>query len=77
MSNKTQGTVNQWGGVRAGAGNSYRWRHGRTKPVRLPIVLLPQILHVARLLDEGYIFVPSNRPYPPTFTFELPKVSQP
>lgn len=59
-----------------GAGNFYKWRHGRTKPVRLPVMLLPQILHVARLLDEGYVLVPSNSYYSPTFTLEPPKLPQ-
>jgi hypothetical protein len=44
------------GGVRPGAGNPYKWKHRETKPVRLPIVLIPKILEIAQLIDgQEYI----------------------
>jgi hypothetical protein len=39
------------GGIRPGAGNPYKWKHGETKPVRLPIALIPKILEIAQLID--------------------------
>jgi hypothetical protein len=43
-------------GIRPGAGNPYKWKHGETKPVRLPIVLIPKILEIAQLIDgQEYI----------------------
>jgi hypothetical protein len=44
------------GGIRPGAGNPYKWKHRETKPVRLPIVLIPKILEIAQLIDgQEYI----------------------
>jgi len=44
------------GGTRPGAGNPYKWRHRETKPVRLPIALIPKILEIAQLIDgQEYI----------------------
>ncbi|MBD0341858.1 MAG: hypothetical protein ICV61_13545 [Microcoleus sp. Co-bin12] len=44
------------GGIRPGAGNPYKWKHRETKPVRLPIVLIPKILEIAKLIDgQEYI----------------------
>ncbi len=44
------------GGTRPGAGNPYKWKHRDTKPVRLPIVLIPKILEIAQLIDgQEYI----------------------
>src|SRR4028118_446803 len=44
------------GGTRPGAGNRYKWKHRKTKPVRLPIVLIPKILEIAQLIDgQEYI----------------------
>lgn len=40
------------GGRREGAGGKPTWRHGRTKPVRVPEALAEQILEIARILDE-------------------------
>jgi hypothetical protein len=49
-------TKGKRGGVRPGAGNPYKWKHRETKPVRLPIVLIPKILEIAQLIDgQEYI----------------------
>ena len=41
------------GGYREGAGGKPSWKHGKTKPVRVPIALEDKILEIARILDEG------------------------
>jgi len=42
------------GGARPGAGGVCRWKHGRTKLVRLPVALLDKILEVAHMdRNEG------------------------
>ena len=41
------------GGARPGAGGVCRWKHGRTKLVRLPVALLDKILEVARYMDQN------------------------
>jgi hypothetical protein len=41
------------GGARPGSGRGCRWKHGRTKLVRLPVALLDRILQVARYMDEN------------------------
>ena len=49
-------TKGKRGGIRPGAGNRYKWKHRETKPVRLPIVLIPKILEIAQLIDgQEYI----------------------
>jgi hypothetical protein len=49
-------TKGKRGGTRPGAGNPYKWKHRETKPVRLPIVLIPKILEIAQLIDgQEYI----------------------
>jgi len=49
-------TKGKRGGTRPGAGNPYKWKHRDTKPVRLPIVLIPKILEIAQLIDgQEYI----------------------
>ena len=49
-------TKGKRGGIRQGAGNLYKWKHRETKPVRLPIVLIPKILEIAQLIDgQEYI----------------------
>jgi hypothetical protein len=49
-------TKGKRGGIRPGAGNPYKWKHGETKPVRLPIALIPKILEIAQLIDgQEYI----------------------
>jgi hypothetical protein len=34
-----------------------KWKHGKTKPVRVPIVLEAQVLEAAHELDNGEILV--------------------
>ena len=41
------------GGYREGSGGKPSWKHGKTKPVRVPIALEDKILEIARILDEG------------------------
>jgi hypothetical protein len=49
-------TKGKRGGIRLGAGNPYKWKHRETKPVRLPIALIPKILEIAQLIDgQEYI----------------------
>lgn len=43
------------GGARAGAGGRFKWKHGKTKNIRVPEVLEQQILEYARNLDSGGI----------------------
>lgn len=43
------------GGVRSGAGARGKWKHGKTKMIRVPEVLADQILQYAHNLDEGAI----------------------
>jgi len=48
------------GGARPGAGGGCRWKHGRTKLVRLPVALVDRILEVARYMDENEGRLPSS-----------------
>jgi len=49
-------TKGKRGGIPPGTGNPYKWKHRETKPVRLPIVLIPKILEIAQLIDgQEYI----------------------
>lgn len=41
------------GGVRSNAGAKGKWKHGKTKLIRVPEDLADQILEFARKLDEG------------------------
>jgi hypothetical protein len=50
------------GGARPGAGGGCRWKHGRTKLVRLPVALLDQILEVARYMDQNEGQLPPSAP---------------
>lgn len=50
------------GGARPGAGGGCRWKHGRTKLVRLPVALLDKILEVARYMDQNEGRLPSFAP---------------
>jgi len=45
--------TSNWGGSRPGAGNKYKWRHGETKAVRIPIALADKVLEVAKAIDSG------------------------
>src|SRR4028119_2078354 len=48
------------GGARPGAGGGSRWKHGRTKLVRLPVALVDKILEVARYMDQNEGRLPSS-----------------
>ena len=50
------------GGARPGAGGGARWKHGRTKLVRLPVALLDEILEVARYMDQNEGKLPPSAP---------------
>jgi hypothetical protein len=50
------------GGARSGAGGVCRWKHGRTKLVRLPVALLNEILEVARYMDQNEGRLPPSAP---------------
>lgn len=41
------------GGKREGAGNKFKWKHGKTKTIRVPVELADQLLELAKKLDEG------------------------
>lgn len=43
------------GGYRPGAGGQFKWKHGETKTIRVPIALAEQILEYAQKLDDGAI----------------------
>lgn len=40
------------GGKREGSGGRPAWKHGRTKPVRVPVALAEKILEIARVMDD-------------------------
>jgi hypothetical protein len=50
------------GGARPGSGGGCRWKHGRTKLVRLPVALVDKILEVARYMDQNEGRLPSFVP---------------
>ncbi|MEO8890722.1 MAG: hypothetical protein ABI417_04160 [Coleofasciculaceae cyanobacterium] len=41
------------GGKREGTGGQFKWKHGKTKTIRVPESLAEQILEIAKRLDEG------------------------
>lgn len=41
------------GGKREGAGAKPKWKHGKTTSIRVPEVLVEDVLKAARRLDEG------------------------
>lgn len=41
------------GGARVNAGAKSKWKHGKTKTIRVPESICPQILEYARKLDYG------------------------
>jgi len=49
-------------GARPGAGGGTRWKHGKTKLVRLPVALLDKILEVARYMDQNDGNLPLSAP---------------
>jgi hypothetical protein len=61
------------GGARPGAGGGARWKHGRTKLVRLPVALLDEILEVARYMDQNEGQLPPSAP--PVITLGHPSHS--
>ncbi len=61
------------GGARSGAGGGCRWKHGRTKLVRLPVALLDQIMEVARYMDQNEGQLPPSAP--PVITLGHPSHS--
>ena len=40
------------GGRRDGAGGQFKWKHGKTKTIRVPETLVDKILEYAKKLDE-------------------------
>jgi len=51
MKKSKQKSKSGHGGARPGAGGGCRWKHGKTKLVRLPVALVDKILEVARYMD--------------------------
>jgi hypothetical protein len=45
------------GGKRLGAGSKPKWKHGKTKTIRVPVELADEILAIAQKLDQGETFV--------------------
>ena len=43
------------GGARKGAGRKPKWKHGKTKMIRVPEVLVDRLLEIARKLDSEEI----------------------
>lgn len=41
------------GGKRLGAGSKPKWKHGKTKTIRVPEALADEILEIVRKLDSG------------------------
>ncbi len=62
MKQAKQKTKDGRGGARPRAGGGGRWKHGRTKLVRLPVALLDEILEVARYMDQNEGRLPSLAP---------------
>lgn len=53
---KDQCSINpekQWGGKREGGGFPAKWKHGNSKPLRIPEALHEAVLAYAHALDEG------------------------
>ena len=46
------------GGFREGSGGKSTWNYGKTKTIRVPELLVDQVLEYARKLDEGDIIEP-------------------
>ena len=60
MKKRKQKSKTGHGGARPGAGGGCRWKHGRTKLVRLPVALVDKILEVARYMDQNEGRLPSS-----------------
>lgn len=41
------------GGYRQGSGRKGQWKTGATKAVKLPVALIPKLVEIAKVLDEG------------------------
>ena len=41
------------GGCRSGAGAKPKWKHSRTKTIRVPVAIADQVLEIAKMLDQG------------------------
>lgn len=41
------------GGYRYNAGRKSQWKTGETKAIKLPVRLIPRLLEIAKILDEG------------------------
>ena len=48
------------GGKREGAGAKFKWKHGKTKTIRVPVELADRLLELAKKLDEGETVVPQS-----------------
>lgn len=46
--------IKEWGGYRENSGRKFSWNYGATKAVKLPEVLMPDIVRYARLIDGSY-----------------------
>ena len=46
------------GGYRENAGRKSKWKHGKTTTIRVPSVLVDQILYLSYQLDEGSLINP-------------------
>lgn len=49
------------GGKREGAGAKFKWKHGKTKTIRVPVELAEQVLELARKLDNGEVLVSQSK----------------
>lgn len=41
------------GGCRSGAGAKPKWKHSKTKTIRVPVDLADQVLEIAKMIDQG------------------------
>jgi hypothetical protein len=62
MKKSKQKSKDGCGGARPGAEGGTRWKHGKTKLVRLPVALLDKILEVARYMDQNDGNLPASAP---------------
>jgi hypothetical protein len=45
------------GGKRIGSGNKFKWHHGETVTIRVPIALVDRVIEITQGLDRGLSFV--------------------
>lgn len=68
---------NHRGGYRLGSGRKGQWKSGTTKAVKLPEALIPRLLELAKILDEGgevievARFTPSAPPPPDRLSWNV------